>query len=361
MALAAPVEAAARMRALVLRAPRQFAVEDVPVPGPLDPDDVLCRVDTTFICGTDPHIINGDFPGFWPPAFPFVPGHEWSGVVVDAGARARSLGWSAADRVCAISHCGCGSCRNCLRGRYNLCLNYGHADRGHRQYGHITPGAYAEYIRVSVKSVVRVPDGFDLETAACVDPLSIALYTVKRSRLQPGEDLLVMGTGPQGLMAILVGRALGAGRIIAVGSGGRLDLARRLGAIPIDYRGEPVVERVRALTDGIGVPAVLECAGTAAALRDCCLAASKGGVVSVIGIPHEDPTMPMKRIVLDEIEIVGDRANPNTAEAALALLVSGRIDVGLLLTHRFPLAEFGRALDVFERRADGAVKVAVKP
>jgi L-iditol 2-dehydrogenase len=349
------------MRALVLRAPRQFAVEDMPVPGPLDPDEVLCRVDTTFICGTDPHIINGDFPGFWPPSFPFVPGHEWSAVVVEAGERARSLGWAEGDRVCAISHCGCGYCRNCLRGRYNLCLNYGHADRGHRQYGHITPGAYAEYVRASVKSLVRVPDGFDLETAACVDPLSIALYTVKRSRLQPGDDLLVMGTGPQGLMAILVGRALGAGRIIAVGSGARLELARQLGAIAVDYRGGRVVEDVHGLTDGLGVPAVLECAGTAAALRDCCLAAARGGVVSVIGIPHEDPLLPMKRIVLDEIEIVGDRANPNTAEAALALLVSGRIDLTPLMTHRFPLSAFPRALEVFERREDGAVKVAIKP
>jgi L-iditol 2-dehydrogenase len=322
---------------------------------------VLCRVDTTFICGTDPHIINGDFPGFWPPAFPFIPGHEWSAVIVDAGTRARSLGWSSGDRVCAISHCGCGYCANCLRGRYNLCLNYGRADRGHRQYGHITPGAYAEYIRASVKSLVRVPDGFDLETAACVDPLSIAVHTVKRSRLQPGDDLLVMGTGPQGLMAILVARTLGAGRIIAVGSGARLKLAHELGAVPIDYRQGQVVERVRALTGGLGAPAVLECAGTAAALRDASLAAAKGGVVSVIGIPHEDPTLPMKRIVLDEIEIVGNRANPNTAEEALSLLVNGRIDLRPLLTHRFPLSDFARALDVFERRADGAVKVAVKP
>jgi L-iditol 2-dehydrogenase len=349
------------MRALVLRAPRQFAVEDVPVPGPPAPDDVLCRVDTTFICGTDPHIINGDFPGFWPPAFPFVPGHEWSAVVVEAGARARTLGWAAGDRVCAISHCGCGYCRNCLKGRYNLCLNYGHADRGHRQYGHITPGAYAEYVQASVKSLVRVPEGFDLEIAACVDPLSIALYTVKRSRLQPGDDLLVMGTGPQGLMAILVARALGAGRIIAVGSGARLDLARTLGAITIDYRAGRVNEDVRALTDGLGVPAVLECAGTPASLRACCLAAAKGGVVSVIGIPHEEPSLPIRRIVLDEIEIVGDRANPNTADDALSLLVNGRVDLTPLLTHRFPLAQFSTALDVFERRQDGAVKVAIKP
>jgi L-iditol 2-dehydrogenase len=349
------------MRALVLRAPRQFAVEEAPVPLALEPDDVLCRVDTTFICGTDPHIINGDFPGFWPPAFPFIPGHEWAATIVDTGTRARSLGWKAGDRVCAISHCGCGYCRHCLRGRYNLCLNYGHEERGHRQYGHVTPGAYAEYVRASVKSLVRVPDGVDLELAACVDPLSIALYTVKRSRLQPGDDLLVMGTGPQGLMAILVGRALGAGRIIAVGSGARLELATTLGAVPIDYRSGTVVEQVRELTNGLGVPAVLECAGTPHALYDCCLAASKGGVVSVIGIHHEDVRLPMKRIVLDEVEIVGDRANPNTAQDALSLLVNGRIDLMPLLTHRFPLAQFATALDVFEQRQDGAVKVAIKP
>jgi L-iditol 2-dehydrogenase len=354
------------MRALVLRAPRQFAIEDVPVPRALDPEDVLCRVETTFICGTDPHIINGDFPGFWPPAFPFIPGHEWSATVVDAGSRAASLGWKAGDRVAAISHCGCGACRNCLRGRYNLCLNYGHPDRGHRQYGHITPGAYAEYVRASVKSLVRVPDGFDLSLAACVDPLSIALYTVKRSRLQPGDDLLVMGAGPQGLMAILIARALGAGRVIAVGSGARLKLARQLGAIPIDYRDRPenpaaVLEQIRELTAGLGVPAIVECAGTAKAMRDCCLAAAKGGVISVIGIPHEDIALPMKHIVLNEIEIIGDRANPNTAQEALALLVNGRVDLTPLLTHRFTLARFAEALETFEQRRDGAVKVAITP
>ncbi len=349
------------MPALVLRAPRTFAVETVPVPAALEPDDVLCEVDTTFICGTDPHIINGDFPGFWPPSFPFIPGHEWSATIVECGTRARALGWTPGQRVCAISHCGCGYCANCLAGRYNLCLNYGHPERGHRQYGHITQGAYAQYVRASVKSLVRVPDGFDLELAASVDPLSIALYTVKRSRLQPGDDLLVMGTGPQGLMAILCARALGAGRIIAVGSGGRLALAARLGAVTIDYRGGSVVEQVRDLTGGLGVPAVVECAGTAAAIRDCCLAAAKGGVVSVIGIPHEDPVLPMKRLVLDEIEIVGDRANPNTAEDALSMMVNGRVDVTPLVTHRFPLAEFAVALETFEQRRDGAVKVAIKP
>ncbi|WP_218147658.1 zinc-binding dehydrogenase [Dyadobacter sp. SG02] len=348
------------MEALVLRGVRDFAIETVPVPQP-ETDEVICKVDTTYICGTDPHIIAGDFPGFWPTGFPFIPGHEWSGTVVQTGPRAASLGWKEGDRVCGISHCGCGYCEKCQKGRYNICLNYGHESRGHRQYGHYTPGAYAQYMRTSVKSIFKVPDSMSLEYAACVDPLSIALYTVKRSRMQPGDDILIIGTGPQGLMAILVAKALGAGRIYAAGSGERLKKAAELGAITIDYKEEDVVKKVRELTHGMGVPAVLECAGTSQSLTMACLAAAKGGVISVIGIPHSDPAIPIKRIVLDEVELVGNRANPNTAQATIELLLSNRIDLTPLMTHRFALGDFATALDTFETRKDGAIKVATKP
>src|ERR1700761_3503295 len=348
------------MDALVLKGVRDFNIQTVPVPQP-DADEVICKVDTTFICGTDPHIINGDFPGFWPTGYPFIPGHEWSGTIVQSGPKAYQLGWKEGDRVCGISHCGCGYCTNCMKGRFNNCLNYGHEERGHRQYGHYTPGAYAQFMRTSVKSIYRVPDSMSLEYSACVDPLSIALYTVKRSRMQPGDDILILGTGPQGLMAILCAKALGAGRILAVGSGERLKKAEELGAIPISYKDGDVVQKVKDLTNGLGAPAVLECAGTADSIRQACLAASRGGVVSIIGIPHSDPSLPMKRIVLDEVELIGNRANPNTAQEAIDLLVNGRIDMTPLMTHRFPLKEFATALDVFEGRKEGAIKVATKP
>ncbi len=348
------------MDALVLKGVRDFSIEKVAVPVP-DIDEVLCKVDTTYICGTDPHIIAGDFLGFWPKEFNFIPGHEWSGTIVQSGDKASLLGWKEGDRVCGISHCGCGYCEMCLKGRYNNCLNYGHEELGHRQYGHYTPGAYAQFMRTSVKSIFKVPDSMSLEYAACVDPLSIALYTVKRSRMQPGDDILILGTGPQGLMAILCAKALGAGRILAVGSGDRLKKAAELGAIVIDYRVGNVVEHVKELTKGRGVPAVLECAGTAESISQACLAAAKGGVVSVIGIPHSDPSLPVKRIVLDEIEIIGNRANPNTAPEAIALLLNNRINLEPLLTHRFALKDFDKALDVFEKRKDGAIKVATKP
>ena len=348
------------MDALVLSAPNEFEVKEVPVPVPQG-DEVLCKVDTTFICGTDPHIIQGDFPGFWPPAFPFTPGHEWSGTVTEVAPKAAALGWKEGDRVCAISHVGCGYCANCMKGRYTLCLNYGNVDAGHAQHGHITPGAYAQYITASVKSLYKIPETMDLEYAACIDPLSIALYTVNRSRFEPGDDVLIMGTGPQGIMAQLCALAMGAGRVIIAGSGDRLDLAVKLGAIGIDYRTQDVLEAVRDLTNGLGVPRVLECAGTGKSINQAAHCAAKGGVVSMIGIPHEDPPLPIKRMVLDEVELVGNRANPNTAEPAIAMLHEGRIDLKPLLTHTFPLSNFATALDMYNGRKDGSMKIAIKP
>lgn len=348
------------MQALVLTAPNRFSVTEVPLPEP-GREDVLVRVDTTYLCGTDPHIIAGDFPGFWPRSYPFVPGHEWAGTVTAAGEVAAGLGYRAGDRVCATSHCGCGFCRMCLTGRYNLCLNYGNEAVGHRQYGHYTAGGYAEYVAASVKSVHRIPDQLSLAWAAAIDPLSIALYTVKRTRLQPGADLVILGTGPQGLLAILCATALGAGRIIAAGSGARLQRARDLGAVGIDYRAADVVAEVRRLTGGLGAPHVVECAGTAAAFRQACELAAKGGVISAIGLPAEDAAVPVRRLVLDEVEIRGGRANPNTAAEALSLVVNGRIDLAPLFTHRFALGDFAEALRTFTGRIDGAIKVAVCP
>ena len=104
------------------------------------------------ICGTDPHIIAGDYPGFWPKEFPFIPGHEWVGEVVELGPGAADLGWETGTRVAGTSHAGCGYCRLCVEGRYNLCENFGD-ERLHSQYGHYTQGSYADYVVHSVKSV----------------------------------------------------------------------------------------------------------------------------------------------------------------------------------------------------------------
>ena len=227
------------MRALLVRAPNEFAIEDVPRPAP-GPYEVLCRVRTVTICGTDPHIIQGHFPGFWPKEWPLIPGHEWCGDVVELGPGAEDLGWQVGTRVAGTSHAPCGFCRKCVEGRYNLCENFGD-DRLHHQYGHNADGAYADYVVHSVRSVFPVPDALGDDEAAMLDPAAIALHTVKRGGQAPGDTVVVVGPGVMGLLVAECARALGAGRVIVVGRGARLAKAASLGHETVDFTaGDPV-------------------------------------------------------------------------------------------------------------------------
>ena len=350
------------MQAVVLTGPGYEGVtlQNIPVPRP-GRMEVLCKVDSVYICGTDPHIINGDYPGFWPQSYPFVPGHEWSGTVVGLGDDAEVFGWSVGDRVAGTSHAGCGYCRACTSGRYNLCENFGDESRGHRQYGHYTAGAYAEYVVHSVRSVFKVPDSLSFEEAAAMDPASIAMHTVKRAGMSPGDTVAIIGPGPMGLMVLQCALAIGAGRILMVGRGERLAKAIELGAEPIDYGRVDPVAAVRAATGGRGARVVIECAGTPETLAQAIEMTHKGGHVSVIGIPLEPAALPIKKLVLEEIDLHGVRANRGTCEEVLPLMVRGVIDIKPLVTHRFPLSEFATALDTFVKRKDGAIKVLLKP
>src|SRR3979411_570118 len=197
----------ATMEALVVESPGRFEVREVEVPRP-GRLEVLSRVRAVAICGTDPHIIKGDFPGFWPKAFPFIPGHEWSGDVVEVGEGAELFGWAGGDRAAGTSEVVCVVCRKCVEGRYNLCENYGR-ESVHRQYGHYTQGCYATYVVHSIKSVFKIPDQLGYEEAAVLDPAAIALHTVRRGGLQAGDSVAI--TGPGGVGGFVGGRAQGRG------------------------------------------------------------------------------------------------------------------------------------------------------
>ena len=265
------------MRALIVHEPNRFSVEDVERPRP-GRYELLCRVKAIAICGTDPHIIQGDF-GFWPKAFPFIPGHEWTGEVVELGEGAADLGWETGQRVAGTSHAGCGFCRLCVEGRYNLCENFGD-ERLHRQYGHYTQGAYADYVVHSVKSVFAVPDELSDEEAAMLDPTSIALHTVKRGAHSPGDTVAVIGAGAMGLLVAECARALGAGRVLVVGRGARLEKAASLGHETIDFTEEDTVVAIR---ERSGAAAPTSCSSaratpspSARASRRCARAAGGG-------------------------------------------------------------------------------------
>ena len=348
-----------RMQALVLTGVDEFSIQEVDTPQP-GPAEVLCRVKAVAICGTDVHIIEGKHPGQWPRSYPFIPGHEWSGEVVQVGEVAAAFGWKVGDRVAGTSHAGCGFCRMCRMGRYNLCLNYGNAAAGHRQYGHYSQGAYAAYVVHSIKSVFKMPDSMTDAEGALVDTSSIALWSAKRGRINPGDSVAVVGAGPMGILVAQCAFAMGAARVVMTGSGERLERSKPFSTHVVDYRTEDPIKRVGELYPG-GVDVAIDCAGTKDGIVTAISVTRKGGTAVFTGVPHEPVELPMQKIVLEEIDVRGVRANRNTMEEIIPLIETGRIDVKSLITHDYPLTEFAEAYEVFKNRIDGALKVIVRP
>lgn len=348
--------------ALVLLGPNEFDVREVPVPEPVA-DEVLCEVHSVALCGTDKELIEGNLlHKGWPRGYPYTPGHEWSGVVVSAGEMATTLGFEPGDRVAGTAHDGCGVCRMCAIGRYTLCDNYGHEERGHHHYGHYSTGAMRGFHASSVKSVFRVPDSMTLEQAALVDASSIALHAVKRSRVTPGDVGAVIGPGAQGLLAGQLAGLLGASRVIMVGRGGeRLVKAEAMGFEVVDVTEVDGPSAVKDLTDGSGSHFTIDTAARGTSPADAVMMTRKGGRVALIGVPLEPCVMPLQKIVFEEIDVVGVRANPGTCAEVIPLIAEGRLDVDSVITHTFPLTEFGQAFETFTRRIDGAIKVLIQP
>lgn len=349
------------MQALVLPAPGKFQVETVPVPRLAD-GEVLCKVRGVAICGSDPEILRGDLAGTWPPTYPFIPGHEWSGQIVAVGPGVVAL--QVGDRVAGQAHKGCGVCKNCLEGRYTICDNYGRPETGHRHYGFISQGAYAQYIAISVKSVDKMPDSLSFREGALVDTSGVVLHGLELSGITPGGTVAVIGPGPIGLIAMRLARVLGAARVIAVGRGARLQASRNSGAdLLVDFEKVDPVEVVRRSTGGVGVDEAIECSGAAGTFRQAVEMVRKGGRVALVGVPPDNVVepLPFKYVVHNEIAVYGSRANPNASRKVIPLIASGQLRIADLITHTFPLHDFATALDYFVHRRENAIKVVVEP
>jgi L-iditol 2-dehydrogenase len=347
------------MQALVVLEPNRFEIQQVPVPSP-GPNEVLARVRAVSICGTDAHLIHGDYPGFWPPAFPFIPGHEWSGEIAALGPGAERFGWQIGDRVAGTSHDACGVCQKCVEGHYNLCENYGRAGL-HRQYGHSYQGSDATYVVHGVKCVFRLPDALTFEDGALIDPASIALHVANRGNVAPGDTVAITGAGAIGLLSGDAARIRGAGRVIVVGRGSRLAKAAALGFETVDSTvGDPVAV-VREMTGGLGADVVLECAGVPDMVQQALGMLRRGGRCAAVGIPTVGVEIAMQRLVLDELELVGSRASAGEMRRVMPHVEQGRMRVREMVTHRFPLADYAQALATFNDRSQGAIKIIVNP
>ena len=352
------------MKAVVLRGPNNFELhDDVAVPQP-GRGQVLLKVRSTTMCGTDQKIVAGQFPGT---PFPHIPGHEFAGEVVELGEGADGA-ISVGARVGVEVHVGCGRCPRCLEGLYQLCSNYGHPELGHAHIGFTVPGGLAEFVAVPVQAVHQLPDALNWDQGAFCDNIGIALYAVERGRLRPGEQVVVIGPGAFGALAVQVAHAMGAARVILVGT--RAERVRRLqhlaDAVVVGSDDDDAIRQTRlALGGDGGADLVIEFAGTPAAARQAIQLARRGGRVVLAGATgpgRELRGVDLSTIVRGHLAIYGSLANPRgISRRGLQLMARGAVDVSPLITHHFPLAQFADAWATFVERRDGAIRVMLHP
>ncbi|MFQ5692564.1 MAG: zinc-binding dehydrogenase [Nitrospinota bacterium] len=340
------------MLAAVCDRPREIHLREVEPPRP-GPGEVLCRVRACGFCGSDLHIIEGTFPGV---RYPLIPGHEWSGEVVEAGEGVEGFG--PGDRIAIESHAGCGRCENCLRGRYTLCLNYGR--RPHRHIGYTANGGFAEYCAVPVQCLHPIPDGLGFAEATLVTTAGTAVMALEGAGVETGDRVLVLGAGPVGMLTAQFARFLGAGEVILTDvDDARLALARDLG---IGRPVHPGRDDLKAVVGEAGVDLAVECAGAPALIDEALGCLRRGGRLVLLGISGgKKAEISADRIVLDNLTVYGSRAEGDrSCGRAIRAYASGRLSSAALVTHRFPLKEFPSAYEVFRHRRDGALKVVVE-
>jgi threonine dehydrogenase-like Zn-dependent dehydrogenase len=351
-----------RMKAAVLYGESDMRlVDDYAIPRPAR-EEVLIQVAACAICGTDPKILAHGWPGQLPYG-QFIFGHEYAGTVVALGEGVTEF--DLGDRVAVEPHKGCGLCANCRDGYYTTCLNYGDQAKGHRHYGFSTNGGYAEYACNHINSVYSIPDSMPFKEATLITTAATSLYGIRRiGGVRAGETVVVSGPGAIGLMAVVMARLLGAGTIVLTGTrSDRLEVGRGLGAdLTINIRQENVVERVMALTGGIGADAVVECAGTAQAAVDAVEMVKKNGRVALVGMYQEPAPLNVNKVVQWNITVAGSKAEGERSMAqALALLGRGSVDLAPIITHTFSLDEIHLAFETAQKRLGGAIKVVVTP
>src|SRR5215472_15516237 len=336
------------MKALVkAKAEPGLRLEDVPAPA-LGRDDVLIRVLRTGVCGTDLHIYDWDGWARANVPVPLVVGHEFVGEVMDIGSDVREpcLG----DLVSGEGHLVCGLCRNCMAGRRVQCAHTKGVGVNH-------PGAFAEYIALPATNVWRHEPDIDLDVAAIFDPFGNAVHSALTFPIL-GEDVLITGAGPIGLMAAIVARHAGA-RYVAITdvSEYRLDLARRIGVTLAVNAADTTLPGVMAelgMREGFDVG--LEMSGQPAALREMLATMTHGGKIAMLGLPTEDFGIDWGHLVTNMITVKGiyGRQMFETWYEMSVLIHSG-LDISSVITHRMPAEKFEDAFDVLESGECGKI------
>jgi threonine 3-dehydrogenase len=336
------------MKALVkAKAERGIWMQNIDKPE-VGHNDVLIKVNQTAICGTDIHIFKWDD---WAQAtipVPLAVGHEFCGEIVEMGIEVR--GFAVGDRVSAEGHITCSVCRNCRAGRRHLCMNT-------VGVGVNRPGAFAEYLSVPAFNVFKLPDAIDDDIASILDPLGNATHTALSFDLV-GEDVLITGAGPIGIMAVAIAKYAGARHVVITDVNDyRLDLARKMGATAaVNVTTELLDKTMLDLGMEEGFDVGMEMSGNPQAFRDMLSTMHHGGKIAMLGILPDNTSIDWNQIIFKGLVLKGvyGREMFETWYKMSSMLQSG-LNIGPVITHHFPVDDYLPAFELMESGQTGKV------
>jgi len=337
-----------RMRALVKRERTEgLWMEEVPVPA-VGPNDVLVKMRKTAICGTDIHIFNWDEWAQRTIPVPMTVGHEFCGEVAAIGSHVK--GFVVGDRVSGEGHITCGHCRNCRAGKRHLCRNT-------VGVGVNRTGAFADFLVIPAVNAFKIPAGISDEVASFLDPLGNATHTALSFDLV-GEDVLITGAGPIGVMAVAIAKHVGARHVVITDVNDyRLELARKMGAsLAINVKEQTPRDAMQELGMSEGFDVGMEMSGDGSAFQSLLEAMNHGGRVAILGIPPSDVTVDWDQVIFKGLVLKGvyGREMFETWYKMTAMLQSG-LDVSPVLTHRFSVTDFDEAFAIMRSGQSGKI------
>jgi alcohol dehydrogenase len=347
------------MRALVFRGPNQIGIEQVSIPRP-GPGEAVIRVTLTTICGTDVHILRGEYPV----KSGLVIGHEPVGVIHELGIGV--TGYALGDRVLVGAITPCGQCSYCLSGDWAQCGG----PIGGWKFGNSINGAQAEYLLVpsAQANLAKIPNDLtDEQVVLLADVASTGISAAESGRVRLGDTVAVFAQGPIGLCSTAGAKLRGAGFIIAVESDPvRAAMAKRLGAdVVLDHTKMDVVAEIRKMTDGRGVDVAIEALGTQTTFESALRVLRAGGTLSSLGVYSGKLSVPLEPFAagLGDHKIVTTLCpgGKERMRRLMELVRHGRLDLRPLLTHTFSLDRIVEAYDLFAGRKEGVIKVAIRP
>ena len=343
------------MKALLLTDYMRLELRDMALPA-IGPREVLIRVRSCGICGSDVHGIDGSTGRRIPP---LVMGHEAAGVIEQAGADAGE--WKPGDRVTFDSTISCGECAFCRAGQINLCDNrqvLGVSCGDYRRHG-----AFAEYVAVPARILYRLPDSLSFDHAAMIEAVSVAVHAVSLTPIHPGDTAGVIGCGMFGQLTIQAAKAAGFATVIGVDvDDARLTVARRAGADEtLNSKTCDAPAEIRARTNGRGADAALEAVGMTAPIQTAIGSVRKGGTVTLIGNFSAQIELPLQQVVTRQIRLQGSCASAGEYPKCIDLMAKGQIRVDDLISAYTPLEDAPAWFDRLYRHEPNLMKVIVRP